>query len=52
MFSEQYSVLQRKSPLHYVGFRTSLTRSVKHCRLLDKFFPEEFPLNHKSEEQD
>ena len=45
--------------MHYVGrtreaksFQTSLTRGVKHYRLLEKFFPEEFPRNHKSVEQD
>ena len=49
----------KKTQLHYVdrprdtkGFRTSLTLGVKHCRLLEKFFPKKFPRNHKSVEQD
>ena len=38
--------------LKTLSFRASLTRSVKHCKLLEKTFPEEFPRNRKSVEQD
>ena len=34
------------------SFLTLLTRGVKPCRLLEKIFPEEFPRNHKSAEQE